>query len=85
MKKLNTSCRKGGFTLIEVLLVLVILVILASLAVVNIISAKRATDLKAAKIQVQLFDSLLQHYQLDVGTYPRPSRACKPCEPSRPI
>lgn len=62
--------RSRGFTLIEVLLVLVILVILASLAVVNILSAQRSANTKAAKIQVQLFDSVLQHYLLDVGSFP---------------
>jgi general secretion pathway protein G len=69
MKRLSLR-RNRGFTLIEVLLVLVILVVLASLAVVNIIAAQRSANVRAAKVQVQLFDTLLQHYQLDVGTYP---------------
>ena len=62
--------RNRGFTLIEVLLVLVILVILASLATVNILSAQKSAKLKEAKIQVELLDRALDHYQLDIGTYP---------------
>ncbi len=68
--KPSSSRRNRGFTLIEVLLVLVILVILASLATVNILAAKRSADVKAAKIQVELFDHALQHFQLDVGVFP---------------
>ena len=64
------SRRNRGFTLIEVLLVLVILVILASLATVNILSAQKSAHEKAAKVQVELFDGLLQHFQLDIGNYP---------------
>ena len=44
--------RRGGFTLIEVLLVLVILVILASLAVVSIGPIQRKANINAAKIQI---------------------------------
>jgi general secretion pathway protein G len=62
--------RHRGFTLIEVLLVLVILVILASLATVNILSAQKSAHEKSAKIQVELFDHALQHFQLDIGSYP---------------
>ena len=68
--KTSSTRRRRGFTLIEVLLVLVILVILASLAVVNIISAQKSANLKAAKVQVQLFDDALQNYQLDVQSFP---------------
>ncbi|MGO9108284.1 MAG: type II secretion system major pseudopilin GspG [Thermoguttaceae bacterium] len=62
--------RNRGFTLIEVLLVLVILVILASLATVNILSSRKKAQLQQAKIQVELLDRALEHYILDVGTYP---------------
>jgi general secretion pathway protein G len=68
--KRSSLGRNRGFTLIEVLLVLVILVVLASLAVVNIIAAQHNANVRAAKVQVELFDTLLQHYQLDVGDYP---------------
>jgi general secretion pathway protein G len=68
--KRSSSRRNRGFTLIEVLLVLVILVILASLAVVNLINVKKGADLKAAKVQIGLLSDALNHYQLDVGSFP---------------
>ena len=66
----STSRRRGGFTLIEVLLVLVILVVLASLAVFNITSAQRGANQKAAKSQIGLFETPLDMFRLDCGNYP---------------
>lgn len=54
--------RRGGFTLMEVLLVLAILVILGSLAAVSFRGVQNESDIKAAKIQA---DSLAQ----GVGLY----------------
>jgi general secretion pathway protein G len=67
-----TRCprRRGGFTLIEVLLVLVILVVLASLAVVAYGPIKRRADINSAKSQIGLFSTPLETYQMTVGTYP---------------
>jgi general secretion pathway protein G len=62
--------RKHGFTLIEVLLVMVILVILASLVTVNLLSARKSANVRAAKIQVELLDRALDAYELDIGAYP---------------
>lgn len=62
--------RKGGFTLIEVLLVLVILVILASFAVVQFTGVRRRANLQAAKAQVDLCTSALKMYELAITSYP---------------
>ena len=62
--------RKGGFTLIEVLLVLVILVVLASLAVVAYGPIQRRANINAAKSQIGLFGTPLQTYQMTVGHFP---------------
>ena len=62
--------RERGFTLIEVLLVLVILVVLASLAVVAYGPIQRKANMNAAKVQVDLFATALDSYQLAVGSYP---------------
>jgi general secretion pathway protein G len=62
--------RRGGFTLIEVLLVLVILVVLASLAVVAYGPIKRRADINSAKSQIGLFGTPLEMYQITVGIYP---------------
>ena len=68
--KLPSSRRNRGFTLIEVLLVLVILVVLASLAVVAYGPIQRRANLNAAKVQIDLFATALDSYQLAVGSYP---------------
>ncbi len=68
--KTPSSRRNRGFTLIEVLLVLVILVVLASLAVVAYGPLQRKSQINAAKVQVDLFASAIDAYQLSIGTYP---------------
>jgi general secretion pathway protein G len=66
----NSRRRRGGFTLIEVLLVLVILVTLASLAVTAYDGIRRDAYIKAATVQIGLFRSALDLYQLNVRWYP---------------
>jgi general secretion pathway protein G len=68
--KRSSPKRNRGFTLIEVLLVLVILVVLASLAVVAYGPIQRRANINAAKVQIDLFATALDSYQLSVGTYP---------------
>jgi len=62
--------RRGGFTLVEVLLVLVILVILVSLVVGGYTSAQKKANLNAAKAQIGLFETPLKMYYMDLNTYP---------------
>jgi general secretion pathway protein G len=61
---------RGGFTLIEVLLVLAILVIIASLAVVNILPAQRKAKIDSARTQVGAFESAIDLYNLSVDAFP---------------
>ena len=68
--KLQSSRRRRGFTLIEVLLVLVILVILASLAGMALFPMQRKAKVDAAKAQIDLFKTPLNLFQLSVGSYP---------------
>jgi len=63
--------RRGGFTLVEVLLVLVILVIIASLAVTAYGPMQRRAYVNAAKTQIRAFKGPLAAYRLDIGDYPR--------------
>lgn len=67
----NGKRRRGGFTLIEVLLVLTILVIIASLAVMAYGPAQRSAQMKAAKTQIGAFMGPLERYRMDMGDYPR--------------
>ncbi len=70
MSRSHRRRNRRGFTLIEVMLVLVILVILASLAGVQIMSAQRSANIRAAKSQVGMFKTCIESYQLDLNQYP---------------
>ena len=61
---------RGGFTLIEVLLVLVILVTLASLAVTAYDGIRKRANCDAAKVQIGLFKNQLTLYKHSVRSYP---------------
>jgi general secretion pathway protein G len=63
--------RRGGFTLVEVLLVLVILVIIASLAVTAYGPMQRRAYVNAAKTQIRAFKGPLSAYRLDMGDFPQ--------------
>lgn len=63
--------RRGGFTLIEVLLVLVILVILGSFAGVAIFSAQQRALEQQAEIQVNGLESAVKLYMLNMNTAPQ--------------
>lgn len=65
---------RGGFTLIEVLLVLVILVVLGSLATVYIRGAREKALKDAASAQIDLFKKGLDMYDLDMNGYPTTSQ-----------
>lgn len=54
----------------EVLLVLAILVILGSLVVANFSGVFASSKIKAAKAQISAFETQLDIYQLDIGSYP---------------
>ena len=64
------STRRGGVTLIEVMLVLVILVVLASLAVTAYGPIQRRALSNAAKAMIGELENALELYRLDVQNYP---------------
>ncbi len=71
MSKLNSrQVRRGGLTLIEVLVVLTILVVMGSLVVVNVVRAQKNAYQKAAKTQILAFKVPLQAYRLDMKEFP---------------
>lgn len=61
---------KGGFTLLEVMVVIVILGILASLVVPNLLSNKDKADQQKAISDIIALENALDMYRLDHGYYP---------------
>ncbi len=59
-----------GFTLIELLIVIVILGLLMSLVAPQMFSKVGSTKIKAAKAQMQMLQTSLDTYRLDLGDYP---------------
>jgi general secretion pathway protein G len=68
--KRSRSRRRGGFTLMEVLMVLVILVIIMGLAIGTYTNQQYKARISAAKAQVGLFIPALEAFKFSVGFYP---------------
>ena len=62
--------RRSGFTLMEVLLVMAILVVLGSLVGVGYVKIQANSKISAARTQVNMLESVVKLYMLDVGTCP---------------
>lgn len=62
--------RRGGFTLMEVLLVLAILVILGAIAFFSFGGFFSGAQVKAAKVQIDGLKVPLANYYLEEGRYP---------------
>lgn len=61
---------RGGFTLIELLIVMIILGLLAALVAPKMFQKIGSSKQKAAKAQMAMFDTALDAFRLDIGTYP---------------
>jgi general secretion pathway protein G len=71
VKKMNKKITKpNGFTLIELLIVVVIIGLLAALVGPRLFGQEKKAKLRAAKGQIALFETALDTYRLDVGSYP---------------
>jgi general secretion pathway protein G len=70
----SPSRRRGGFTLMEVLLVLAILVILASLVTFTFTNVLSDSDRKAARAQIGALETPLSAYFLDMKEFPSTSQ-----------
>jgi general secretion pathway protein G len=62
--------RRGGFTLLEVMLVLVIIAAIAGIAVYNIGGIQGRAFKMTASNQIKSFKQALEQYKLFVGSYP---------------
>ncbi len=60
----------AGFTLLELLVVLTILGLLAALAGPQVMGLLGGAKTKAAKLQIETLETVLDLYKLDVGSYP---------------
>jgi general secretion pathway protein G len=70
MKRFGDCRERGGFTLIEVLLVMVILVVLASFVVLPVGPIRKKMMEDRAKAQIGMLETAIQTYELDLGTPP---------------
>ena len=62
--------RYDGFTLIELLIVIVILGLLMSLVAPTMFSKVDSTKVKTARAQMQMIETALDTYRLDMNEYP---------------
>ena len=70
-QKETKQTRRGGFTLVELLLVLVILGILAAIVVPKFSGHSERARIQAAYTQIKAFETMLNNYEVDVGQYPK--------------
>lgn len=62
--------RSAGFTLVELLIVLVILATLAAIVVPKFSGRTEQARRTAARTQISTFETALDSYEADVGSYP---------------
>jgi general secretion pathway protein G len=70
MKTVDIRRPRGGFTLVEMLVVLAILVLLVSMVVPRIMGSQKKADINATKTQIGMFKAVLERYALDCKKYP---------------
>jgi general secretion pathway protein G len=68
--KMKMYCETKGFTLIELLIVIVILGLLMSLVAPKMFSKVGSSKQKTALAQMQMLQTSLDTYRLDVGDFP---------------
>ena len=61
---------RGGFTLIEILLVIVIIGMLAGVLVVTIGGTREGAEVDTTKLMIQKIENKIQTYYMHVGHYP---------------
>ena len=71
-RKSKSACtRRGGFTLVELLLVLVILATLAAIVVPKFTGRSKQAKVTAAQTQISSFEVGLDNFEVDNGFYPK--------------
>lgn len=69
-KTFNPGQSKGGFTLIELMVVIMIIGLLAALVAPRIFGRVGRSKQTAAQAQIEMLGVALDNYSLDVGQYP---------------
>src|SRR5512145_3427049 len=64
------TCRTGGFTLLELLVVIVVIGLLTGLVAPRYFDQVGKSNTKIARAQIDSFEKALDQYRLDVGAYP---------------
>lgn len=70
LKPENKNSR-GGFTLVEILLVVAILGILAGVAVVSLKGRTKTASISATRTSIQAISTAIDTYEVDNGVYPQ--------------
>ena len=68
---MKNSCRKDGFTLIEILVVIVIIMILAGIIIGAAKYARTKAAASRAQAEIATMETALESYKNDNGVYPR--------------
>lgn len=69
--------KRTGFTLIEILIVIAIIALLASLVTPRLFGKLESSKQKIAKTQIELIETALDMFRLDVGRYPTSQEGLK--------
>lgn len=67
---MNTLNNRGGFTLIEIMVVIVILAMLAALVGPKLMGRTDDAKIQTTRTQIGNLETALKLYKLDTGTYP---------------
>ncbi|NEV61290.1 type II secretion system major pseudopilin GspG [Thiorhodococcus minor] len=73
MRSMSMKARRGGFTLVELLVVLAILGLLAGLVGPQVMNFLGGAKSKTAGLQIDDLSSTLDLYRLELGRYPNDS------------
>lgn len=68
---LKRGARRGGFTLVEMLLVLVILAALAAIVIPKMTGRSKEARVTAVKSQIASFSTALDAFEIDNGFFPK--------------
>jgi len=69
-KQMRRLVRREGFTLVELLIVLGILVMLFAIVGPRVLRSGQKADVKAARAQISAFKGMLDHYHVDMKSFP---------------